>query len=84
MRTYKANVSINDFIQANNAVEIDCVEGCLIDNYLLSTDTETIFLQETYQNCWTSIYTVYRADYGNDSEVFDRWYELKDAIEKEG
>ena len=78
MRTYKANVSIEDFIKEAKAVEVDCIEGCLIDNYLLETDPEAIFLKETYQNCWQSIYTVYRST--DFFEIYGLWGDFERSL----
>ena len=80
METYKINTSIEDFIEANKAVEVDIIEGCLIDNFLLQTDTEVIFLKETYQNCWTSIYTVYRST--DHNEIYGMWEAFERAIKE--
>ena len=37
---------------------IECVDGCLLDNYLYQTDKGTVAVYETYLNCWTSGYLV--------------------------
>lgn len=71
MRTFKTSSSIERILNHYQGEIMDCVEGCLIDNYLISTPQGAIMLKETYQNCWTSIYTVYMS---NDSiEIYGMW-----------
>lgn len=74
MDKFKYQGSIEDFLKQDDET-IDMIDGCLIDNFLVSTSQGLFALIETYFNCWTSIYTVYHS--GNDNEVYDFWNSLE-------
>ena len=42
----------------NKAELLDVREGCLLDNLLYETKRGFYILKETYQNEWTSVYTL--------------------------
>lgn len=79
MRTYKTSSSVEQILDFYKGEITDCIEGCLIDNFLISTDKGLLMLEETYQTCWTSIYTVYIGD--NDA-IAQKWDALVEAIRK--
>lgn len=71
--------SIEEIEKEYNGEVIDCIEGCLIDSVLIDTKDGYIALIETFQNEWTSVYTMYSRD--ND-EVYDVWENYRDLIER--
>lgn len=53
---------------------LDCVEGCLIDNYITVNDDGKYFVyQECALNEWSSGYYMYEFD--NANEAWDFWYD---------
>ena len=70
---------LNDY--ENNEL-IECLEGSLIDNYLIygSQRDIYIFCKETYVNPWCSDYTVY---YGNKDKIWKLWEEFERAYREE-
>lgn len=56
----------------------DCVEGCLLDNFVLACKRGFAAVYEHTLNCWTSDYIVEFAP-GAALEVWKNWYCFKDA-----
>ena len=50
---------LDKFIKQNHAEYIECIEGCLVDNYMLSCKRGTAFIYEEYLNANSSGYTLY-------------------------
>ena len=71
MKQYKYNGNIGKLIKQNCGEVIDCIEGCLLDDLLVSCKRGMMALLETYQNAWQSVYTVYFST--NESEIWDLW-----------
>lgn len=59
MKKYRFSGNIDKLLYQNDGEIIDCIEGCLIDNYLISTKRGYIALIEAFVNSWTSDYTLY-------------------------
>lgn len=77
--------------QNNGDYTGDCVEGCLLDNFMVQTPYGYAFFKEIALNCWTSCYEVY---YGFDrknhvawndiyNEVWNMWYDFEAKAEAE-
>ena len=56
----------------------DCVEGCLLDNFVLACKRGFAAVYEHTLNCWTSDYIVEFAP-GAAPEVWENWYRLKES-----
>lgn len=72
MEKFRYSGSDEKFIEENQAEIIDIIEGCLLDNYLLSTENGYIAMIETYVNSWTSCHTIYQStDSGEIEEIWN-------------
>ena len=72
MEKFRYSGSDQKFIEENQAEIIDIIEGCLLDNYLLSTKNGYIAMIETYVNSWTSCHTIYKStDSGEIDEIWN-------------
>lgn len=80
MDHFKYSGSIEDIIEESNGTVIDCIEGCLIDSVLIDSSAGYIAMIETFQNVWTSVYTVYM---GNNDEVYGVWENYMDKVKGE-
>jgi hypothetical protein len=84
IKKYEFNgLSIDKWIHQNNAVVIDFLDGCLLDNMLLQTRRGVAFVKETIVNTWCSTYTLYFAankDAGAADTVYNMWNEFADAV----
>lgn len=56
---------------------IECVEGCLLDNFLIYSKLETIVVYEHYLNCWTSDFLILIQD-SKETEIETQWWEYCD------
>lgn len=67
----------------------DCIEGNLLDNFMLETPYGYAFFKEIALNCWTSCYEVtYALDRKSNgkwkslyNKVWDMWYEFEKLME---
>lgn len=78
MKTFKCNYS--ELMRAEEELKaecIDCLEGTLIDDCFLSYPGGYLICLETYQNCWSSIYTVYSFSNEEWEAAFSKWEEYK-------
>lgn len=80
METFRYTGNDQKFIEENQAEIIDIIEGCLTDNYLLSTNNGYIAMIETYVNCWTSCHTVYTST--DSGEIYGIWDKLERNIKE--
>ena len=56
----------------------DFVEGCLLDNFVVSTKRGFAAVYEKYQNANSSVYRV-EFEPGTAQNVFHAWYEFEEA-----
>ena len=75
MKKYKVNnLNIEKFLHQNKGEIISCIDGTLIDNYLIENKRGYIILMETYVNCWTSNYSLL---FSTDVKAIDKiWNDL--------
>ena len=71
---------LEQFVHQNNAKYIECIEGCLLDNYVLACNRGTAFIYEQYVNEWTSNYRVEFYKKGHEEEGWDKWYNFEENI----
>lgn len=70
----------------NNAECIDCVEGCLLHNLVLSCKNGECFIFEEYVNCWTSRYHAYFFRYKEietEKAVYEKLWNRFDSLKQE-
>ena len=60
----------------------DYIEGCLLDNFVISTKRGYAAVYENYVNTWTSDYYI-EFQPGAARDVFRRWYEFEYKMEVE-
>lgn len=74
METYQiGSTELEAWMQENNAVYTgDYVEGCLLDSFVVATDTGYAALYENYLNEWSSDYLV-EEEPGSAPDVWARW-----------
>lgn len=60
-----------------------CVEGCLLDNFVLACKRGFAAVYERYVNEWTSEYRV-EFEQGAALEVWRRWYEFEERSKQDG
>lgn len=71
------------WMKQNEAECLDIVEGCMLDNLVMSCKRGTAFLFEDYVNEWTSHYRVYFIPYKEQDSnpdydrLWDRFYSLQ-------
>ena len=75
MKTFKYNGTIEELLTDVQGEIIEVIEGCLIDNYLISTGGCMFCVIESYVNCWTSNYTVFSSNI--DKDIEDYWENFK-------
>ena len=64
--------SLDKWLSQNDGEIINCVEGVLQDNYLVSTRRGIAAIYEHPLNCWSSVLRIeYQA--GTGSDVFEGW-----------
>ena len=73
MSKFRLNMSLEKWIHQNAGEIIDFVEGCLLDNYLISCKNGTAAVLETYLNPNSSGYTVY---FSRDYSASNHFYRL--------
>ena len=71
--------TIENLMQLDDVEILDCLEGSLLDNFLLAIGENYAIAQETYLNCWSSCYTLI---YGNCDKIQDRWDNLRKEYEE--
>ena len=60
---------------------IDCVEGCLLDSFMLACKRGYAAVYETCLNEWSSTYRV-EFEAGPAQTVWRRWYEFEERSER--
>lgn len=65
-----ASDKLEMWLHQNHAFIEECAEGCLLDNYLVTTKRGQAAIIETPVNCWTSCYTVYFSTDGETTELY--------------
>lgn len=60
-----------------------CVEGCLLDNFVLACKRGFAAVYERYVNEWTSEYRV-EFERGAAPELWRRWYEFEERSDRSG
>ena len=84
MKTYTYNGTLEDFITAVNGEITDAIEGTLIDDVFIESDSKNYCLFETYKTAWSSCYTVHESETKEErDELFTLWYERQDEREKQ-
>ena len=80
-RFYISPKRLDTWLRQNKAETLECVEGCLLDSFLVGTKRGYAAIYEHYLNPWSSDYFV---EFGttDETEVIKRWEEFKDLIEK--
>ena len=71
MSIYKFSGNLDKWMHQNRAEILEVVEGCLLDNFLVSTKRGTAAIIETPVNCWTSCYKIY---FSTDTSAEDEFY----------
>ena len=77
MKTMRIN-NLEQWIAQNDAFTLDCIEGCLLDNFFVACRRGIAFIFEEYQNANSSAYVCYffRHNEVGSSEyktAADRW-----------
>lgn len=64
--------AVEKFMNKESVETIDCIEGCLIDSFLLyDSETDLYYMCMEYaQNEWTSCYKVWC---GNVNSISEKW-----------
>ena len=73
-------------IKENDLEYVDVIEGCLVDNYLISCKNGLAMLKEHYLNSWTSDYILSFARYGDKEavdKVWNAWDEFQEFYENQ-
>lgn len=88
---YMDQKQLDKWVHQNRGEYIECVEGCLLDNYVIDCKRGIAFVFEEYLNSWSSTYHVYwvkRGEYLTMSELslwdkigylYDEWEALQNA-----
>lgn len=84
---YLAPDLLNKWMHQNKAERIDFVDGCLLDNLLVSTPRGYAAIYEHFVNAWESNYIV-EFQTGAATDIIDKWAavwaaRLADSVEKE-
>ena len=80
MTKFKYRGSLEKWIFQNAAEVIDCVEGCLLDNYLVKAKNGFAMILETYANSNSSINTII-FERGNGAKIIDMWDKFRSENE---
>ena len=73
---------LNKWLHQNKAeCTGDCVEGCLLDNFVVATKRGYAAIYEHYVNAWESDYRV-EFEKGEAPNVFARWDEFVNRAEQ--
>lgn len=72
--------NMEKWLYQNSADCMECVEGCLLDNFIVATKHGYAAIYEVYKNEWTSAYYV-EFQRGIAPEVWARWYKFVDKYE---
>lgn len=60
---------------------VDTVPGCMLDNFILSSQNLLILVSEKCLNCWSSCYHVLIAETGEeDGQLWNKWEEIQSCI----
>ena len=74
-----------DALLAELVEPIDCIEGCLWDNFLYDFGDKFVACFECYETCWSSGYRILIADKEDDearSELIRQWETLQSEVEE--
>lgn len=69
------------WIRQNGGECIDCLEGVLTDNFLISCRRGYAVAKETFVNEWSSTHTIYFQPYPSP-DVLDKWDEMTRKAEQ--
>lgn len=79
---YDPRVSIDDILTKHGAEVIDFCEGCLLDNFFISSGAGGLAVLESYLNPQTSYYTAYiNRDGATFGAAWDIFSARRDACE---
>lgn len=78
---YMDSRQLEKWIQQNKCEYMDCMEGVLLDNMVLSAKHGTVFVFEEYMNAWSSIYHVYYCK-GDTGKCYDELWEMWENMDK--
>jgi hypothetical protein len=75
--------SLGKWMHQNKAKYTDCYEeGSLLDNFVVVCKNGYAAVYEHYLNDWSSDYRV-EFQRGDAQDVFARWYDFEETVEKE-
>lgn len=75
---------LDTWIKQNNGEYIDCIEGCLLDNYVIACKRGTAFIYERYLNSNSSGYECYFVPNNAPNDVLNEfWDEFEQLREQE-
>ena len=69
---------LNRWLHQNDAEYIECLEGCLLDNYVVSTRRGYAMITEHYLNSNSSDYYVLFAPYTHAGVVVSEWNDFEE------
>lgn len=72
-----------DYMEKNDGEYIDTLPGSLIDDLMISVEAGTLVCFETYQNAWSSVYTVFFYPVDEDRDAWIKWDSRREAFIKE-
>ena len=78
----RSNKNMNIWLHQNKAETVDFREGCLTDNFIVSTKRGYAAIFEHYLNSWSSGYLV-EFEPGDAPNVWNRWEAFIEAYDKE-
>ena len=81
-RFYISPKNMNIWINQNKAETLECVEGCLLDSFIVGTKRGYAAIYEHYLNAWSSDYLV-EFEAGNAPNVWRRWDDFRARCEEE-
>lgn len=79
IKRYKYRGNDAKLIHQNHGEVLDVIEGVLLDNLFIETKRGYMLLLETYENTWTSLYTIVFSTNCDDLEAI--WEGLKSKVE---
>ena len=74
--------TVDEFIETNHGELADYAPWSLIDNIVVDFNFGTLFCFETYENEWSSSYTLYFFPYGRERGIKKMW-ERFNALKQE-
>lgn len=70
-----------DWLKEHKPYAGEELTGNLIDNKLYLTDTHIYTFIETYENCWSSVYTLNEYELSEEAEAYKDWQSfVKEAV----